>query len=118
MSLSFPRYTATHLPPELYSDYSLNLLPVCSICHPDLYPRHGVSSAITAPSNSSGIFRRNASFSGGMVRSRMSELIISSYILSRINPNNSEYLRFNFKMINAANLFCAAKASAPGILSA
>ena len=48
----------------------------------------------------------------------MLDLTIASDILASTNPHISEYYRFSLYLISAANLFCAAKASAPGIPSA
>ena len=49
---------------------------------------------------------------------RLLDLTIAIAILALINPNNSDYYRFRLNMSSAANILCAAKASAPGIPSA
>ena len=54
----------------------------------------------------------------GPRRIRLLELTITSDILDLTNLYSSEYSCFSLKLIGAAKIFCAAKASAPGILSA
>ena len=54
----------------------------------------------------------------GARSSRLLDFTITSDILDLTNPHISEYYRFRLYLSSAANLFFAAKASAPGILSA
>ena len=48
----------------------------------------------------------------------MLDLTIASDILALTNPHISEYSCFSLYLSSVANLFCAEKASAPGIPSA
>ena len=48
----------------------------------------------------------------------MFDLIIASDFLALTNPHISEYSRFSLYLSSEANLFCAARDSAPGIQSA
>ena len=57
-------------------------------------------------------------FSRGPQRSRLFDLIINSDILALKKSHISEYYRFSLELSSTANLFCAAKASTPGIPSA
>ena len=59
----------------------------------------------------------HAYLSYGTQSSWLLELFITSEILARTKPCNSEYSRFSLNLISADNIFYVAKASAPGILS-
>ena len=59
-----------------------------------------------------------APLSQGPLGRRLFDLTIASDILALTKPHISEYPRFSLYLSSADNIFCAAKASSPGILSA
>ena len=122
----FPSYTiavflAVLIRPKLYTvssaapDIRQLLLLLSTHLHisrvrrQDIYPLHGTSSAIEAPSKISYLYRIFASLSRGPRWSSLLDLNIASDILTLTKPHNSEYSRFRLKLSSAANLFYAVK---------
>ena len=130
MSYTISVLFAVLLPPNIYNtpssapdicwlllDPSAHLL-ISHIFRQALYPLHGKSSDITAPSNSSGRCWMSAPLSQGPQRRRLLDISIYSEIITLTKPHNSEYSRFILKLSSVSNLFCSYKASTPGIPSA
>ena len=82
------------------------------------YPRQGASSAITAPSDSSGLWHICSSFSWWTCRSRVLYSTTAIDILAYTKPHISQYSLFRLKL-RCEDIFQAAvRASFPSILSA